>query len=280
MVTQSTIAAMLTVLVAMGILPIIAGIILLATKKFKGSAFWSGLGSAFFATIVVGIIQGIMMGAGMTTEALTEMPFVAILNGVLILFDMVFMFIFLRFVLKKSRSYKSAVSFGCGFGLFYLVTVGMSMISYFMSATMINSGTFDSTYSLSIQMGAVDKETVLMLKNQILSLKAAELLMSIPQYAALILALIASAAFILRGVSQGKTAQGLLISTVVHVLIIVPSLVIKNVYVATAVMVVVGIGTFIFAHKLRGDITEPEEPAVVEDDFLKTVKAAQEENNG
>lgn len=280
MVTQSTIAAMLTVLVVMGILPIIAGIILLATKKFKGSAFWSGLGSAFFATMAVGIIQGIMMGAGMTTEALTQMPFIAIVNGVLIVFDMVFMFIFLRFVLKKSRSYKSAVSFGCGFGLFYLVTVGMSMISYFMSATMINSGTFDSTYSLSIQMGAVDKETVLMLKNQILSLKAAELLMSIPQYGALILALIASAAFILRGISQGKTAQGLLISAVVHVLIMVPSLVIKNVYGATAVMVVVGIGTFVFAHKLRGDITEPEEPAAVEDDFLKTVKAAQEENNG
>ena len=280
MVTQSTIAAMLTVLTVMGILPIIAGIILLATKKFKGSAFWSGLGSAFFSTIAVGIIQGIMMGAGMTTEALTEMPFVAILNGVLIVFDMVFMFIFLRFVLKKSRSYKGAVSFGCGFGMFYLVTVGMSMISYFMSATMINSGTFDSTYSLSIQMGAVDKETVLMLKNQILSLKAAELLMSIPQYAALILALIASAAFILRGVSQGKTVQGLLISTVVHVLILVPSLVIKNVYGATAVMVAVGIGAFIFAHKLRGDITEPEEPAVVEDDFLKTVKNVQEENKG
>lgn len=280
MVTQSTIAAMLTVLTVMGILPIIAGIILLATKKFKGSAFWSGLGSAFFATIAVGIIQGIMMGAGMTTEALTEMPFVAILNGVLIVFDMVFMFIFLRFVLKKSRSYKGAVSFGCGFGMFYLVTVGMSMISYFMSATMINSGTFDSTYSLSIQMGAVDKETVLMLKNQILSLKAAELLMSIPQYAALILALIASAAFILRGVSQGKTAQGLLISAVVHVLIMVPSLVIKNVYGATAAMVVVGICAFIFAHKLRGDITEPEEPAVVEDDFLKTVKNVQEENKG
>lgn len=280
MVTQSAIAAMLTVLVVMGILPIIAGIILLATKKFKASAFWSGLGSALLATIVVGIIEGIMMGAGLTTEALTQMPSIAIINGVLILFDMVFMFIFLRFVLKKSRSYKGAVSFGCGFGMFYLVTVGMSMISCFMSASMINSGTFDSNYSLSIQMGMIDKETVLMLKNQIISMKAAEVLMSIPQYGGLVLSLIASAAFILRGISQGKTVQGLLISAGVHVLIMLPSLVITNVYAATAVMVVVGVGAFIMAHKLRGDITQPEEPVAVEDDFLKTVKAAQEENNG
>lgn len=280
MVKQSVIAVMLSVFVVMGIFPIIAGIILLATKKFKASAFWSGLGSAFFATIVVAIVQGVMMGAGMTTEALTQMPAVAISNGALILFDMAFMFIFLRFVLKKSRSYKGAVSFGCGFGLYYLVTVGMGMISYFMSASMINSGTFDSTYSLSIQMGAIDKETVLMLKNQILSLTSGELLMSIPQYCALVLSLIASAAFILWGISKGKTMQGLLISAAAHVLILLPSLLITNVYVATAVMVVVGVGEFIPAHKLRGDITEPEEPAAVEDDFLKTVKAVQEENNG
>lgn len=280
MVKQSVIAVMLSVFVVMGIFPIIAGIILLATKKFKASAFWSGLGSAFFATIVVAIVQGVMMGAGMTTEALTQMPAVAISNGALMLFDMAFMFIFLRFVLKKSRSYKGAVSFGCGFGLYYLVTVGMGMISYFMSASMINSGTFDSTYSLSIQMGAIDKETVLMLKNQILSLTSGELLMSIPQYCALVLSLIASAAFILWGISKGKTMQGLLISAAAHVLILLPSLLITNAYVAAAVMVVVGVGEFIPAHKLRGDITEPEEPAAVEDDFLKTVKAVQEENNG
>ena len=62
MVSQGVLMTLLGLTVVFGIVPLIAAIVLLATKKLKGSAFWSGVGIAVIASIIGSVVSLIAAG--------------------------------------------------------------------------------------------------------------------------------------------------------------------------------------------------------------------------
>lgn len=277
MITQGVLTTMLALAAGFTVVPIIAVIILLATKKLKGSAFWSGLAIAVISNIIASVIQFVMLSAGYTVAALTETLPMMIMQLTAAVSNAAFLLLFFGAVLKGSRNMKGAVSAASGYTLFTLLSIGIQCFSLYSNAAMINLGQFDSTYAQAIQMGAADKETVTILKQSIFDTTIPSLLIYIPNIAAIFLAMTAAAVFIVKGVKT-KSASSVIIAFVMHIVFIGAVSCITNNYIAVAVGLVIAIAEFIWAMTVRGAIAEEKPAAPEEDSFLQTVQAAQSDD--
>lgn len=280
MVSQGVLMTLLGLTVVFDIVPLIAAIVLLATKKLKGSAFWSGVGIAVIASIIGSVVSLIAAGiSGITITTDGPVWILALQQGVIAAADVLLILLFFKAVLKKSVNFKGAVSLAAGYGAVNLLTYAISMISYYSTAAMINNGQFDAIYSASIQMGAISKETVIELKNQIISLSVPELLMFIPNCAAVILMIASVAVFTVKGVSNKKVLPDLGIAFALHLAVVLFATLIPNTYAAVAVILVLSVAAWIYAYRVRSDIKEPEPPKPADDSFIQTIEAAKQDSS-
>lgn len=277
MITQGVLTTMLAIAAAFTIIPIIAAIVLLAMKKLKGSAFWSGLGIAVISNILVSVVQVLMMSAGYTTTTITETLPMMIMQLIAAVSNAGFLLLFFGAVLKGSRNMRGAISAASGYTLVTLLGLGISCFSLYSSAAMINSGMFDPTYSQMIQMGAADKETVTLLKQQVLDTTIPSLLIYIPNVIAIFLAVTAAAMFIIKGV-RTKHVPSVIIAFALHIVFIGTTAAISNTYIAVAVATVLAIAEFAWAMTIRSALAEEKPAAPEEDSFLQTVQAAQSDD--
>ncbi|MGN0585914.1 MAG: hypothetical protein ACI4JF_01400 [Oscillospiraceae bacterium] len=268
---------MLAIAAAFTVLPIIAVIVLLATKKLKGSAFWSGLAVAVISNIIVTVIQLIMLSAGYTVTTITETLPMMIMQLIAAVSNAAFLLLFFGAVLKGSRNMRGAISAASGYTLVTMLGLGMQSFSLYSGAAMINSGMFDSTYAQAIQMGATDKETITTLKQTILDTTIPSLLIYIPNVIAIFLAVTAVAIFMAKG-AKTKHAPSVIIAFILHIVFIAAAAIISNTYIAVAVIFVISIAEFAWAMTVRGAIAEEKPAAPEEDDFLRTVQAAQSDD--
>lgn len=268
---------MLAIAAGFTIIPIIAVIILLAMKKLKGSAFWSGLGIAVISNIIVMVIQSVLLSAGYTTETIADTVPMMIMQLAAAVSNAGFLLLFFGAVLKGSRTMKGAVSAAAGYTLVTALGLGMQSFSLYSSAAMINSGMFDSTYAQAIQMGAADKETVTILKQTVLDTTVPSLLIYIPNVIAIFLAVSAAAVFMAKGV-RTKHVPSVIIAFILHIVFIAAATIISDTYIAVAVILVISGAEFIWAMTVRGAIAEEKPAAPEEDDFLRTVQAAQSDD--
>lgn len=119
MISKSVIMAILAGIAVTGLIPIIAGLVLLAMHKIKASSFWAGVLTYIIAmivyTIVGGIVSGVMMASsgslgGNMSEALE--PSVGMTVMLMVVMSAVFMLstgICIGSCMKKTRTFKGAV---------------------------------------------------------------------------------------------------------------------------------------------------------------------------
>lgn len=277
MITQSVITATLLGIVITGLIPAIGGIVLMAMGKIKASSFWAGVLAYIISVIATGIVA-VIMAVAMPDMALNNQTAYGIIT---VAFTYIFMSLSMGVCIKscmKTRTFNAALSCGLGFGVSYAVTAAITLISAYITFGSINSGAFDVQYAQYIKMGAMDKETVNMLKSTYTSYTVIQIIQQILTSVFFAAALTAAAVFVMRFVCSGKAFAGIC-SAMGTLLLCGIGSVIPNSFAAIVVTAAIGIAALIFAVRMKEQVTPPEKKAV-NDPFLNSVAEAQKDEAG
>lgn len=274
MITQSVIAMTLIGIVITGLIPIVGGIALLAMHKIKASSFWAGVLAYIAATMATGIIALIigLAAPGMVMNNPTAYGIISsVIAGLMLALSM---FICVNSCMK-TRTFNAALSCGLGFGAGYAVTGAIGLASFYIVFGSINSGAFDMQYAQLVKLGAIDKETVNMLKETYTSVTVMQLVQEILAAVFFAAVLTAAAVFIMRFVCCGKAALGFGSAIGALILYNVGS-VIPNAAAALIITAAIGIAALIFAVRMKEQVVPPKKEAVT-DPFMTSVENAKGE---
>lgn len=291
MISKEVITAALIGLVITGLVPVIAGLALLAMHKIKASSFWAGVLAFVIAIVTATVISGIISAATVmssmkdgTTDIMnaamdensTLTAALQILIGIVIALAMAIC------VGKcmKTRTFNAALSCGLGFGISYLVTAAMSFFSSYSTFGMINNGSFDSQYAQMVSQGYITKEAVNTLKETFTAMTVAEILFSIVLSIAVALLMTAAAVVIMRGVCAKKAFAGIGISLVLFAAQFGVMGFVSNTSASAIVAAAIGAAALIFAVRMGKDIVPPEKPSYANDSFMQSIENAKSETDG
>ena len=273
MITQSVIAVTLIGVVITGLVPIIGGIVLMAMGKIKASSFWAGVLAYIIAMLAVGIaalIIGFAVPALAGNAALLGIVS-AIITGVLFALAMG---VCIKSCMKL-RTFNAALSCGLGFGAGYAVTMAIGLAGTYVTFGSINSGAFDVQYARFVQMGAMTKEDVNMLKNTFMEYTVMTIAQEILTAVFFAAALAAAAVFLMRFVCSGKASLGILSAMATLTLYSIGSA-IPNAVAAIIVTAAIGIAALVFALRMKEQVVPPEKKTVI-DPFMNSVENAKNE---
>ncbi|MCH5192954.1 MAG: hypothetical protein J1F11_03265 [Oscillospiraceae bacterium] len=283
MIAQNTIMAVLIGIVITGVIPLLGGLILLAMGKIKGSSFWAGVLAYIIAMIVYSIASGIYAATTMDLSNLasmtTEISAIAIIVMSLLL--SVFMALSMGICIAgcmKLRTFQAAVSCGLGFGVSYMLTNAIGLVSIYFQFVQINSGAFDATYRAAIENGFMTKEDFNLLKSQMINTPVSDIVLSTVNSVISALLYVAIAIFIMRGVCSKNTFTGIAASTLVMAASSLPSA-LDNIYLAMTIGSVISAAAFVFALTMKNKIVPPPKPAaMVNDPFLQAVESSRQDD--
>lgn len=274
MITQSVIAASLIGVVITGLVPIIGGIVLMATGKIKASSFWAGVLAYIIAMLVTGI-AAVILGFSAPEMAMENPAAYGMISSVITGLVLALSMGVCVKSCMKTRTFNAALSCGLGFGAGYAVTLAIGFVSMYIVFGTINSGAFDAQYAQLVKMGAFDKETVDMLKSTYTSYTVTVIIQEILAAVFFAAALAAAAVFIMRFVCTGKTFLGICAAMGTLILYSAGSA-IPNAVAAIIVTAAIGIAALIFAVRMKEQVVPPEKTASV-DPFLSSVENAQKD---
>lgn len=283
MVSQSAIYSVLIGVVLTGVIPLIAGIVLLATKKIKGTSFWAGV-LTFVITIIVTAIAVSIISLFTVSPAegptlVPKMPlWQTILISVISAVIMGFAMLILIKCCMKARTFKAAVSAGLGFGISQLIAMAVSFASMYMIFSQVNSGAFDQQYAMLVNTGYISKEMVAELKAIYTSYTVIDVLAQIIATIGNVLIMLAAAIIIMLFVTRKKAIIGALITIAGISALGVVSTVIPNVLAASVVAAAIGAAAFIFACRMKDSIVAPEKPTAANDAFMQSIANAKKED--
>lgn len=288
MISKGVIMAALAGIAVTGLIPVIAGLVLLAMHKIKASSFWAGVLAYIIAmiayTIVGGIVSAVMMvssgGIGGTMSEALE-PSVGLTVTLMVIMSAVFMLsmgICIGSCMKKTRTFKGAVSCGLGFGVGYMVTAAIGLVSNYMTFASINSGDFDKQYVQLIEMGMLDKESVSAMKEVYTSMTVTDTLIGIISAVAGAALFAASAVFIMRAVCARILFAGVGVSFALFAFQSMVQSIIPNAVAGVVIAAAVGAAALIFALRMREQIVPPPKPSYASDSFLQTVENSKSED--
>lgn len=277
MITQSVITATLLGIVITGLIPAVGGIVLMAMGKIKASSFWAGVLAYIIAVIATGIAAVIMAFAAPDMAVNNQTAYGIITVAVTYIFMSLSMGVCIK-ACMKTRTFNAALSCGLGFGIGYAVTAAIGLISAYITFGSINSGAFDQQYAQFVKMGAIDKETVNMLKSTYTSYTVIQIVQEILTSVFFAAALTAAAVFVMRFVCSGKAFLGICSAMGILLLCGIGS-VIPNSFAAIVVTAAIGIAALIFAVRMKEQVTPPEKKAVI-DPFLNSVAEAKKDEAG
>lgn len=282
MISQSVITASLIGVVIAGVIPVIGGIILLAMGKIKGSSFWAGVLACLIGTIValiptavIGGVYGAAGAANGNANAATELPF-----GVTV-FAQILQSVCLALAMgicvrscMKTRTFKAALSCGLGFAATFVVSAGISCVGLYITFSSINSGAFDQQYAQYIKMGALNKETVALMKSVYTEQTAAGLYQSLFATVFFGAALAAAGVVIMRFVCKKNAFLGMCAAAGILSLCGIGS-VLPNAAAAIIVTAAIGVAALVFAMRMKDDIVPPAPVSAANDPFMASVSDAQ-----
>lgn len=278
MITQSVIAAALIGVVITGLIPIIGGIVLMAMGKIKASSFWAGVLTYIIAIIAATIATLIItspFSAGGNTAALVSEENNTALNLVKSIVTGVIFALAMGVCVRacmKLRTFNAALSCGLGLGAGYAVTTAIGLVGMYITFGSINSGAFDVQYAQLVKMGAIDKETVNLIKETYTNFTTVQIVQQILMTVFFVAALAAAAVFIMRFVCCGKTFIGICYAMATITLYSIESI-IPNAAAAIIGAAAIGTAALIFALRMREQVVPPEKKTVV-DPFLSSVENA------
>ncbi len=284
MISQAVIYSVLIGIVLTGVIPLIGGIVLLATGKIKGSSFWAGVLAFIIASIITAIVTVIVAlptamteldSASLTTETpLWQTIVISVLSAAILGFSM----LILIKNCMKTRTFKAAISAGLGFGIPQLLTIAFSLVSMYLTFSQINSGAFDQMYAMSVDMGIITKEMVAEMKAIYTEFTVNDTIAQILAAFGNVLLMVAAAIVIMLFVTKKKAMVGtLIVIGGIGATSIVTS-VITNLIVASIIALAIGAAAFIFAYRMKDSIVAPETPTVANDAFMQSIASAKEEN--
>lgn len=277
MITQSVITTTLLGIVITGLIPAIGGIVLMAMGRIKASSFWAGVLAYIIAVIATGIAAVIMAFAAPDMAVNNQTAYGIITVAVTYIFMSLSMGVCIKSCMK-TRTFNAALSCGLGFGIGYAVTAAIGLISAYITFGSINSGAFDQQYAQFVKMGAIDKETVNMLKSTYTSYTVIQIVQEILTSVFFAAALTAAAVFVMRFVCSGKAFLGICSAMGILLLCGIGSI-IPNSFAAIVVTAAIGIAALIFAVRMKEQVTPPEKKAVI-DPFLNSVAEAKKDEAG
>ena len=283
MISQNVIYSVLIGIVLTGVVPLISGIALLAMGKIKGSSFWAGVLAFVIASIASGIVAGIFSFSSVLSiggeEIIPTLPLwqtilIAVLSAVILGFAM----LILINSCMKTRTFKAAVSAGLGFGIPQLLTIAFGFVGMYMTFSQINSGAFDQSYAMLVDMGGMSKEMVAEMKAMYTDLTVNDIIAQILAAFGNVLLMAAAAIVIMLFVTKNKAMLGTLIAIGgIGATSVVTSL-ITDVLVTSVIALAIGAAAFIFAYRMKDGIVPPEKTTAANDAFMQSIANAQEEN--
>ncbi|MBQ3162216.1 MAG: hypothetical protein IJC04_08840 [Oscillospiraceae bacterium] len=283
MISQNVIYSVLIGIVLTGVVPLIGGIALLAMGKIKGSSFWAGVLAFVIASIASGIVAGIFSFSSVLSiggeEIIPVLPLwqtilIAVLSAVILGFAM----LILINSCMKTRTFKAAVSAGLGFGIPQLLTIAFGFVGMYMTFSQINSGAFDQSYAMLVDMGGMSKEMVAEMKAMYTDLTVNDIIAQILAAFGNVLLMAAAAIVIMLFVTKNKAMLGTLIAIGgIGATSVVTSL-ITDVLVTSVIALAIGAAAFIFAYRMKDGIVPPEKTTAANDAFMQSIANAQEEN--
>lgn len=290
MISRGVIAAALAGLAVTGIIPVIAGLILLAVHKIKASSFWAGVLAYVIALVAYTILSGIVSAAMVVSGGLdmaSTMNAAADSNSTLNIILTICLGVVIALAMSicvggcmKTRTFIAALSCGLGFGISYLVMRAINFYSSYSVFSQINSGAFDKVYAPMVSQGFMDKETVNMLKETVTSQTVGDVVFSIVLSVAGAMLMAAAAVFIMRGVCAKKAFVGIGISLILFAVQFgLPGL-IPNAAAAVIVAAAIGAAALIFAVRMHKDIVPPEKPSYAGDSFMQSIESAKNSTDG
>lgn len=289
MVSREVITAALIGLAVTGVIPVIAGLVLLAVHKIKASSFWAGVLAYIIAlvayTIISGILSVVMVVSG-GLDMTNMMNAASEPNGTFTVIATIILGIVLAIAMgicvggcMKTRTFNAALSCGLGFGACYLVTAAINFYSFYATFSQINSGEFDKLYSTMVSQGFMDKATVNTLKEQFTSQTSGDMIISIVSPVAVALLMAAAAVIIMRGVCAKKAFAGIGISLVLFAAQFGLSGIIPNAAAAVIVTLAIGAAALIFAVRMKKDIVPPERPSYSNDSFMQSIESVKNDTD-
>lgn len=277
-------AALIGAVIA-GVIPLVTGIILLATGKIKATSFWAGVLAFVIAILASGIIT-IILAAPSVFGSLSDPSAAELSDGMNILITVLSSLILglsLLILIKscmKARTFKAAVSAGLGYGIPFILTTGYSFVSMYSSFSQINTGAFDKMYELYVSQGMMSKD---MAKEMAATAKAMFLEMTVSDIVATTVVgfanafiMVAAAVVIMLYVCKKKAFIGMLLATGFITVESIISILIPNVLVSAIVVFAISVAAFLYAYRVRDGIAVPEQP-VVQDNFMNSINNAKEE---
>ncbi len=280
MISQGVIYSALIGVVLAGIIPLIAGIVLLATKKIKGSSFWAGVLAFIISTIVSALASlPVILSTTSTDTITTETPLwqtiaASIISAVVLGFAM----LILIKNCMKTRTFKAAVSAGLGFGIPQIITIGFGLVGMYITFAQINSGAFDQMYAMYVDTGLYTKEMVAEMKSVYTDMTVTDMIAQIVASYGNVLIMASAAIFIMIAVTQKKAMLGTLaVIGGISVTSIISS-VIPNLLVASIIALAIGAAAFYFAYATREKIVAPEQPTPANDAFMQSIANVKEDN--
>ena len=290
MISREVITAVLIGLVVTGLIPIAAGLVLLAMHKIKASSFWAGVLAFVIAIVAFSIISGIISAAVMVSSVqngATDIMTAAMnenstLTAVLQIFMGVAIVLAMAVCIgkcMKTRTFNAALSCGLGFGISYLVTAAMSFFTSYSTFSMINNGSFDSQYAAMVSQGIISKEAVNAMKETFTAMTVGDVLFSIVLSAAVALLMTAGAVLIMRGVCAKRTFAGIGISLVLFAAQFGIMGFVPNAAASAVVAAAIGAAALIFALRMGKDIVPPERPSYTNDSFMQSIENAKSETD-
>lgn len=291
MISKEVITAALIGIAVTGVIPVIAGLVLLAMNKIKASSFWAGVLAFVIAIVAASIISGVIstavvlssmqdgttdiMNAAMNENS-TLTSALQILIGIVIALAMAIC------VGKcmKTRTFNAALSCGLGFGISYLVMAAISFFTSYSTFSMINNGSFDSQYAPMVSQGFITKEAVNAQKEALTAMTVGDILFSIVLSIAVALLMTAGAVIVMRGVCAKKAFAGIGISIVLFAAQFGIMGFVSNTAASAIVAAAIGAAALIFAVRMGKDIVPPEKPSYANDSFMKSIENAKSDTDG
>ena len=290
MISKEVITAVLIGIVVTGLIPVVAGLVLLAMNKIKASSFWAGVLAFVIAIAAFSIISGIISAAVMVSSvqngAADIMTAAMDENSTLTAVLQIFMGVAIVLAMAvcvgkcmKTRTFNAALSCGLGFGISYLVTAAMSFFTSYSTFGMINNGSFDSQYAAMVSQGIISKEAVNAMKETFTAMTVGDILSSIILSIAVALLMTAGAVLIMRGVCAKKTFAGIGISLVLFAAQFGIMGFVPNAAASAVVAAAIGAAALIFALRMGKDIVPPERPSYANDSFMQSIENAKSETD-
>ncbi|MGN0595172.1 MAG: hypothetical protein ACI4I6_08430 [Hominimerdicola sp.] len=257
MVSQELIDFSLFGVIIMGIVPFIAGIVLIKMQKLWGSNFTAGLITAGVVVIVnkiISVVISLLFPSSeenaffFTEKSVPASVVIMILSGVI---TALLMCVCVSICSEKKFNMKEAASCGLGLGVGYLMSSAFNLLVIRQNLIQIENGGFDLKGYEAIAKGYLDQKTIDLTKLAYTSITFEDMLSQVIFSFGVSMLCVACGILIMRGIYAKKLKSGVAVSAVTIAAAGVIYCVVPSIVIGSVISAVIGIAVLILSIKTK-----------------------------